>query len=258
MEDYRETERRRNGGTIFNEPYSDEAIYRFKHLVQQFYQRNERKFYSILVDGETVIKKTSDSRKFDGFQDFINDYTKKVEVRIYLSSNPHSPNCNRYIFRKAGVVGGIGAVGGTVGMASPLDVKSEIKKALKKQRQEFEIENLKNKVENLQDKLEKAPKVDWNNILGHGAGFVSMLTGKRNPLNGISKTQNNDTEITVEAEPSDQLNQAQKLFNGMVKNIGLEKMVETLEALSIMANHPDIMEKVDKLLTKKKKKNGEA
>lgn len=245
MEDYRETERRRNGGTVFNEPYNESAIYRFKQLVQKFYEQNERKFYSILVDGETVVKKTSDSRKFDGYQDFINDYTKKVEVRIFINEHPNSPNCNRYIFRMGGTLAGV---------PNPVDVKAEIKKALKKQRQENEIINLKKKVVQLQKELERAPKVDWDKIAEKGLGVLAMIKGSGNQLNGIARDQHQESEVIVEVESqtSSELKTGQLLYNALLEKHGVDKIIKAIETIGVIASNPDIRDKVNEMLNDKK------
>lgn len=248
MEDFKETERRRNGGTVFNEPYSQQGVYRFKHLVQQFYERNERKYYSILVDGEMVIKKTYDSRKFEGYQDFINDFTKKVEVRIFTNDHPNSPNCNRYIFRIGGALAGI---------SSPtIDVNEEIKKALQKQRQEDELGKLRKKVVKLQKELEKAPKVDWDRMFEKALGAIAMIKGKSNQLSGVSQTQNHVNEVTVDLEGDDEssmeMDNAQIIFNALIEKQGIENVLRTLEVLKVIGENPEIGKKVNQMLNNKK------
>ncbi len=58
-------ETRENGSQVFTQPYNEGALNSLKHLVLAFYDQGKRKYYSILVDGEMVVSKTSDGRKFD-------------------------------------------------------------------------------------------------------------------------------------------------------------------------------------------------
>ena len=88
-------DKKENGVQVFTERYSESAINRLKDLVVKLYHLGERKFYAILVDGEFVVKKNCDGRKFDRYLNFVNKETREVEVRMHQGK---SFNHNKYIF----------------------------------------------------------------------------------------------------------------------------------------------------------------
>ena len=113
-------DKRGNGSQVFTEPYSPPAIGRLKHLVLTFYGQGERKYYSIIVDGETVVPKNCDGRKFNNYLRFVNKHTKTVEVRMYKG---FSANCNKYLFVMTN---------GLSGSSKNVDLKTEIDKAIRR------------------------------------------------------------------------------------------------------------------------------
>jgi len=266
MEDLQETERRRNGGTLYNEVYSEEAISRFKQMVLTFYNQNIRKYYSILVDGETVVDKTSDGRKFDGYKDFIADHTLKIEVRMYVGN---SFNCNRYIFKMERAMAGLPGSNNL----TKVDVKEEIQKALAQQKTEYELSALKGKLKKkdkqllkLQEDLEKAPKMDWDKAIDKTIGAISLLRGGAvgkgiTQLGGTpSNNSNSDNEVTVEYEDADdsvnnESEQAKEVFKDLLHTQGLEKMMESLAVIKIIGENPDIAKKVTKMFNTKNNKD---
>lgn len=168
----REIAIRSNGSQVFTEAYSGQAVKRLKDLVKAFYNQGERKYYCILVDGEIVVPKNADVRKFSRYLQFINKNTHQVEVRMYQGT---SPNCNKYlfIFNKAAALSG---------NSSELSVQEQIEKALEKQRIENELVSLKEQLE--QTIEERDELIKENEERGTGLEQLTKLLKEVAPLAG--------------------------------------------------------------------------
>lgn len=132
-------EHRSNGSHVQTESYTPEALNRLKHKIQTFFEQGEHKYYSILVDGETVVAKNYDARKFDGYLQFMEPGVRRVEVRMYQGN---SPNCNKYLFVLTGDLSG---------PASSSDVESRVQNAMN-------LEKLKLRLEYTEKELERKSK----------------------------------------------------------------------------------------------------
>lgn len=249
-EDIQDTETRSNGSRVFNEPYSDDAVERLRQMIYTYYRQHRRKFYAILVDGEIVVDKTSDGRKFSAFRDFINDHTRTVEVRMYYGS---SPNCNRHVFHKPHTMAGIPR-------QDQPDVEQEVQKALEKQRQEFEMKRLKKQLKKKEKKIleleeELASKetgleqlTGLTKVISDGIG---MVTGK-DTAQPVSGAPEQDAEVTIEPEQQDE---SKAIYDALVNEIGMEKIKETLGLMQLLASHPELKEIVNRELSRKEQED---
>ncbi len=248
-------ERRANGTEMFNEPYSQKAVNRLKKMLLTFYRHGETKYYSIHVDGETVLERNSDGRKFDRYLSFVDEETKTVEVRIYKSK---SFNCNRYLF----IVGkGLSGMGET----KEVNMKEEIEKALKAQEKENELTYLRAELEKKERKLKKLKKIVSANEGGFSMGEVKnfMMEGKglidafRGSPTASQLGATPESEVTIEAEESE--SEEQEIFNQIFANVGKKGIKKALNIMSILSQHPELEEVLIKSLKEKEEgNNGEA
>jgi len=162
MEDIEETSRRRNGGKVFHKAYNQHTIHLLKKLIFRVYNQGLRKFYCILVDGEMVVRRTSDARKFDGHKAYVDHTTEQVEVRLFIGK---SFNANRYIFQTQTELSGT---------PQDVDVDLEISKALDAQKLQMELESLQRQVEKKDKKVRKLKSEKWRSSMA-GCSYASRI-----------------------------------------------------------------------------------
>lgn len=268
-----ERETRDNGSQVFTEPYNEGALSSLKHLILAFYEQGKRKYYSILVDGETVVPKTSDGRKFDNHLRFVNDYTKMVEVRLYQG---YSFNCNKHQF-----IINRGLAGLTGGASEQDRINKAIeahKKALEYEAVEAELKANRKKLK----KLKKQKKASGDSgfslgklkeIVSGAVGIVGQIQAVRNGgVAGIPQTtpaEESEVEIEREDESTDEglskkehkkVKKAQKLFYQLLDEVGIDGILETIQIMNGLSEYPELnlryLKEMNQL--KKNRKNGEA
>lgn len=251
---------RKNGTEIFNESYSEKAVKRLKDMVLNFYGQGERKFYQIYVDGESVVDRNSDGRKFDRYLQFVNESTRTVEVRLYKKN---SFNCNRYIFILNKALSGMDTNQG-------VNMKDEINKALKAQELQNELIYLKAELEKKEKKIKKLKKLTAEKedgismgavkeFLIEGKGLVDAFRGNANPAQlGEAPQQEPDSEVTIESaeeEPSEE----QQIFKDLYAHVGESGIKKALSIMGILSQNPELEDLLITALKKKEEeKNGEA
>lgn len=262
-------ETRANGSQVFSEPYSEAAISRLKNLVLTFYAQGERKYYSISVDGEIVVAKNCDGRKFDGYLRFLTPHTRLIEVRMYQG---YSPNCNKYQFFQNRSLAGIEQAN---------SVQEQINRALETQRLQLQLEKLSDQVNHLQEELEdkkieveelreqvneeKLKEKNMKNIAQLFSGGAELLgafgIGPKKQLAGVTEAP---VEVTIEPQPekgntAEQpiASEGQEIFDQMVAAYGEEGVKNALTWLAAIAANPEIQEKI-KVELQNKNTDGQA
>lgn len=243
---------RGNGTEVFNEPYSEKAVRRLKKLVLNFYYQGERKYYSIHVDGEKVVERTSDGRKFNRYLQFVEKETRVVEVRLYKGE---SFNCNRYLFIISKGLNGVG---------KQEEMEEQIKQALEAQEKENELIYLRAELEKKERKIKKLKKLTAQKEEGislgavkefliEGKGLVDAFRGTPAPtqLGGTEP----ESEVTIEAESPDP---AKAIYDQLYEQVGQEGIMKALNIMGTLSQHPELEEILIKELNKKQAENGEA
>ena len=258
-----EHQRRANGTQVFRETYSEGAIQRLKHLIKVSYEEKKNRFYSILVDGETVVDRTSDVRKFDTYVKYRNPFTKVITVMMYKG---YSFNCNRYEFTVNPSLNGL----------SGLTQKEEVQKAIAEFKREQEHEALQKSVKKKSKKLrelraimeeiegENESNIDFDRVTGmiqKALGLVSQIKG--NPpaaLGGVETIEPDDDDISlepvleVEEKPKKKRKQTeeQQMFNALFGNLGKDEVIKMLAFMKNMSQHPELNAKFQEELNNKK------
>ena len=258
-------ETKANGSQIYNEPYSSEAIERLKSLVINFHNRGEKKYYSIHVDGETVVARNCDGRKFNDYLPFMSDYTKLVEVKLYAG---YSPKCNRYMFYLHRGLSGVSQT-----EIKNVDVQQKIKEALKQERLQNELNQLRAEVVKKERKIKKLKKVNddhptWpmmlTDLANSGANIAGLLGfGKNRGLQGAPEQVEADSEVEIEVEDSEEsTSETHQIFQDLHAEYGEKGMKKLFGWLAVLAAHPELQKKLhkefEKLAKEKEDKDGEA
>lgn len=258
MEEYREIkerdiETRENGSQVYREPYSESAIDRLRKLVVKLYEQGERKYYSILVDGEIVVPRNADGRKFTRYLEFIDSDTKTIEVKMFYG---YSPNCNRYIFIMNK---------GLKGVTNEVDVQAQIRKALEEQKLQTELKKLRE--ENAKkDKKIKKYKANQETGMDKFRDVVEQITGvvgafglkAPGALQGVPEPE---TEVEIEAEEMEmdtEHSEEELIYNQILQSVGKKGLKKALRVMAMLSAHPELEDKLTEVLNQKKEENGEA
>lgn len=262
----KEVEVRGNGTQVFTEPYSKEAIARLKNLVMAFYDSGENKYFSIAIDGETVVHRTCDGRKFDLHEKFISPHTQHVEVKMYQGLGP---NCNKYQFTISRGLSGFG---------HGIDMNKQIEKAREEERMKLELDSTKSKLKDALEAIEKKDKKlkklkaemptgaeTIEKLAGTLTGVISTIAGARNP--GLAGTPQPQAEVKIEPQPEagSEENEEEEYepkslqtYNSIVEKYGEDQVNKAFSWLIAISENPDLMEKFKDELNKKKNANGQA
>ncbi|MBI3133634.1 MAG: hypothetical protein HYZ14_03065 [Bacteroidetes bacterium] len=261
----KDIEVRGNGTQVFTEPYSRAAIARLKNLILAFFNQSEYKYYSISVDGETVVQRTCDSRKFDDYERFLCEYTRHVEVKMFQGT---SPNCNKYVFTIPNKsASGLGMVGAT-------DMQSQIDRAVEEQRVKMELENTRTKLIEAQEAILKKDKKikklkeeipsgadtaeKWVNTIG--GVFSNIAAAKNSGLAGTPVQPQAEASIEPDGEEEEETDETEslKIYKRLHEKFGEETIIKAFTWLAVLAANPDIGEKIKEALDQKKTENGKA
>ncbi|MEZ4921875.1 MAG: hypothetical protein R2780_01775 [Crocinitomicaceae bacterium] len=262
-QEHLDIERRSNGTQIFNEPYSPENIERIKTMIENFYNTGVKKFYSIHVDGETVVQRNCDARKFNTYLPFVGTHTKKVEVKLYSG---YSPKCNTYIFYLHRGLSGA--------PQNAVNVKEQISQALAEQELKFELKQLQEELKKKNKKIEKLQSVieghsSWtpeavNNTIMNGLTAVGKIGMMRNGgLQGVPQQENQpQSEVHVELEEEEPDNsKSGAIFQEMLKQYGDKTMKNALGWTGVLAAYPELQdvlrEEVERIEKEKEESDGD-
>lgn len=244
-----------NGTEVFTEPYSERAVRRLKKLVLNFYYQGSKKYYSIHVDGEKVVDRTSDGRKFNRYLQFVEKETRVIEVRLYMGE---SFNCNRYLF----------IINKDEVSVEKEDMEERIKQALEAQEKENELLYLRAALEKKERKLKKLKKQvgekDEGISLGavkefliEGKGLVDAFRGNGSSTQLGDAPPVQETEVTIEAE--EEPSEEEKIFTELYQHVGKKGIKKALNIMAILSQNPDLEDIVVQALKKKEEEeNGEA
>lgn len=262
----KEVEVRGNGTQVFTEPYSKEGIARLKNLVMAFYDQGENKYFSIAIDGETVVHRTCDGRKFDLHEKFISQHSQHIEVKMYQGLGP---NCNKYQFTISRGLSGTGQI---------MDQQRQIEKAKEEERMKIELDSTKKELKEAKELLEKKSKKlkklkgemptgaeTIEKLAGTLSGVISTIASARNPA--LAGTPQPQAEVKIERESEAEIEENEQeedepkslqTYNSIVEKYGEDQVNKAFSWLIAISENPDLMEKFKDELNKKKNANGQA
>jgi acylphosphatase len=247
--------KKKSSGKIYREVFDPERIGRLKSIVSDIEKQGSQKFYSILVDGETVVAKNYNANNFDNYKKYLLSNTQNIEVRMYFGTSPSS---NRHIFQTAQT---------SLGGLRQEDVDEQIKKALAKQKAESELLNLQNQLKKKNKKLlkmkeleveieELKKKQDIKSLLKEGMHLVqNFKTGTPPPLQG---TPENNTEVEVEIAAENEETQADKFYHQLLEKYKEKEVIEAIKTWRVFTQYPELKEEFGAIINQKIKNNGKA
>lgn len=132
---------------VTNDKYDQLKIDKLKHFLLEMAAKEHARPYEIFVDALKVVPKTEDPKDFDNYEYYMNEDTEKIRILIYNSQL--SPRNDQYCFyvqqnkpEKPG--NGLGDLDGII--AEKLNARDK----------EYEMNRLKEEVQELKQQLEEA------------------------------------------------------------------------------------------------------
>lgn len=243
--------KKKSSGKVYREVYHPERIERLKSIIADFQRQGSQKFYSVLVDGETVVPKNYNAQNFDNYKKYLLSNTQHIEVRMYFG---HSPSCNRHVFQTAQApLGGI----------RQEDVDEQIQKALAKQKAENELAHLKKELEKKDKKLKEMKgleaelealkkKLELTSLLEKGMGMVQSFQSGTTPA--LQGTPEQETEVEVEVSQPE--TKADQFYQQLISDFGEEKAIKAIKTWQIFTKYPELKNEFIAIVNQKIKKNG--
>ncbi|NOQ75642.1 MAG: hypothetical protein GQ574_26780 [Crocinitomix sp.] len=250
-----ERESQGNGSQIFSEPFSHNAVGRLKHLVNTFHEQGKNQYYTIHVDGVRVVGKTADGRKFDNYIQFVNNYSKLVEVRLYQGK---SFNCNKYRFIISSTLSGI---------EGEKTEQERINSAIAAHKRELEFKSIQQELEGSKKKLKKLKKLqkeseseesgfNFDNVTSlvqNAVGLVGQLRGGAVPIAGVGQTIQPEAEVEIESVDDNSNSEskgkpkvgkkARKLYEQLALQLSADEMIDLIHMVKEMSNYPEVYQK---------------
>ena len=258
MSDFEENKSHRRAN-VFNEKYSHERLSYLKRLISNQNQQGIKRDYSLSIDGETIIPRTSDPMLFDSYLRFIEPHTKTVEVRLYFGD---SPNSNLYIFDVAPTQYGPGL--GSPPPEVPAHKDEVVMLMMEKKDLEKDLLFVNAELKRYKKKIKKHKKNQ-----GESTGMKDVI------LNGLeifkqyamakagapaalqAPRQMEGVEESVHIEP-ERPSRADRRFQSLKESLSEKQLDQIIAAWSMIAKYPDVMAKVAELLESKNKENGKS
>ena len=259
MSEFEENKQQRRAN-VFNEKYSHERLSALKRLISNQNQQGIRRDYSLSIDGETVIPRTSDPMLFDLYQRYLEPHTKTIEVRLYFGD---SPNSNLYIFDVATPV--YGPALGSLPTAAPAHQEERVELMMDKKDLEKDLLFAQAELKRYKKKVKKYKKSQGESgggmkdlILSGLEVFKQYATPRGGPQPALQAPQQREGfEDSVHIEP-ERTSRAERRFQSLKESLSEKQLDQIIAAWSMIAKHPDIMAKVAQLLESKNQENGKS
>lgn len=241
------------------EPYTRERMESIKHIVSRYQKNGKDKLFSISVDGEIVVPKTSDVEQFDDYLEYMNSHTHYIEVRTYFG---HSFNCNVYRLTlkeqiQQNTLQGIPQLGA-------LEVQEKINDALSKQKLENDVFMLEKENHNLRKKLKGFKKlqakldekqIDISELFTKGIELFGAFQAKK--LASTAQVQGLPTPPAAEVEITPELSEVDQHFNELKREYSDKQILNALQASELFAKFPELRSEFQAIVNAKIKQNGQ-
>jgi hypothetical protein len=273
MEEYEEKRvPRGNKSRTQLDTYSPERMERMKQILEMSADDGEPQYYSIHVDGMIVVKKTTDTEKFDNYMAFIDHQTKCVELRTFFGD---SPNCNTFRLLVSAVPS---ATLQGVPQLGAIEIGEKINEAVTRERQQNKIEalekdNAKLEEENaaLRKKLKKYKKLEEESRANNKSEnreliktgvelfgpFLAAKLGATSPtpVDGLAATPQT-IDVEIEAVNESESSEVDKQFEAMKAEYSEKELARALNAMQLFADHPELKSEFETVITNKINENG--
>jgi len=132
---------------VTNDKYDQLKIDRLKHFLQEMAAMGQARPFEIFVDSLKVVPRTEDPKEFDNYEYYMNEDTEKIRILIYNSNL--SPRNDQYCYyvqqnKPDKPMNGLG------------DIDGIIQEKLTARDREYELNRLKEELEETKQQLEEA------------------------------------------------------------------------------------------------------
>jgi hypothetical protein len=269
MDNFQDNQARNNFSRTTEEPYSRDRMDTLKQIVTRVKKNGKTRRFSISIDGEIVVPRTFNPEEFDDYLEYLDHYSKVIEVRTYFGL---SFNCNvhRLYLKEMPKQHSSNLNGVQLGA---VEVNEKIEQALAKQRLETDImllqkdnaelvkqnESFKKKLKGfkkLQAKLDEK-QIDISEIFTKGIElFGAFRGGKAGQVAGASAQVQglppSEAPIVVEAqEPT----QADLHFEALKKRFSEKELLKAMQSSELLVSRPDLREEFQTIVKSKIKKD---
>jgi len=148
------------------EPYNDRKIGLLADQVRRAHQSAAPIYYEIEVDGDKIVRKTSDPEIFYMFDEYVDGNTKSVTIKLYFGN---SHNCEQHVF----------TIGGGE-WVDPGDIKKQIQAGIDQRMREKEFTDLIAKNKDLEEQI-KSLEHDIDELEKEKEALIAS----RSPLSGV-------------------------------------------------------------------------
>jgi len=148
------------------EPYNQRKIDMLASQIRDAHDKGEPILYEIEVDGDKIVRKTSDPEMFYTFDEYLDGKTRGVTIKIYSGT---SNNNERYVF----------TIGGGEWI-DPDDIKKRIQAGIDQKMREKEFTDLIAKNKDLEEQV-KSLEHDIDELEKEKEALIAS----RSPLSGV-------------------------------------------------------------------------
>lgn len=258
MSEFEENKPQRKA-SVFTEKYSPERLNALKRLINNQNQQGIKRDFSISIDGEVIVPRSSEPLMFDTYQRYIEAHTKTIEVRLYFGE---SPNSNLYIFDLEGQSANQSL--GSIPAGQQFKEDDRIELILQKKDLENQLNFIKYELKRNKKKVKKYKKIkgetagmDIKELLLNGIEIFKQYNISKQPalvqgqMEGVQESQ-------VQIEPEVELSKVEKKFQKLKANHSEAELEQALAAWSLLAKHPEVMEQVAQIIETKNNSNGKS
>jgi hypothetical protein len=263
MDDLFSHNKRGNYSNMYTENYARERLESIHRKLETFQRNGTPRLFSISIDGELIIPKTGDLSRFFEYEEFIDDYSVYMELKLFFGASPNG-NVYRFQFKAPRQTANIPTA------LSGVTTDDRVEIALNSQRLETNIfmlqrdkEQLETQIISLRKKLKKYKrleeqlsenKIDINDLFSKAVQLMGMINskGKTSPVQ--SQVQGIEEE-SVEIIPQKQNTKSEEHFEKLKEELTdgeLEKVMKTSE---VLAQFPELREQFQEIINQKLSSN---
>ena len=140
---------------LFEDTYDALKIEKLKQSLQKQSDLGRPQYFEIYVDGLKAVPKTNDINEFDNFENFMLEDTEKIRILVYTTS-AISPRNDQFTYRLKKQKEEVAPVQPVTAPLNGLDIEARIDEKMRQQRQQWEHEQLKDKLKQTEKQLKEA------------------------------------------------------------------------------------------------------
>lgn len=152
-----------------NEIFRENTLEKIKRILQVWDEKGTPRFYSVQVDGETILSRTNNPSEFDNVRSFIFHNTEKITITYYRQLENEPVEEVTYVLQREKSNG-----------LSGLEIDERIQQALEAERRKWEHEQLRKELSDTKKDLTEAEE-----YIDNLENLVEELKSSRNKLGNV-------------------------------------------------------------------------